>query len=93
MELVDGTNCGFVTTAPTSDPTGDDFFNADNNTNAGKYVTPSGAVKVTEIGWYTGTATEAADFDVGIYTHDSSPNNPKDLVGSSGDVAKGTGAG
>ncbi len=71
MALVLGTNCGFVTVAPTSDPTG--TINDVQNTfaYASKFTSPATAIKVTEIGWYCDNATQEANFEVGIYDHDS----------------------
>ena len=93
MALVLGTNCGFVTEAPTDDPEGATTVTCDYKATALKVTSPAGATKVTEIGWYSGTATQAANTQVGIYDHNSGDNNPENLLGSSGDFAKGTGAG
>ena len=93
MTLVEGINCGFVTEAPTEDPGGSDIP-VDYLSRAFKIVAPEGAVKVTEIGWWCDNATEAADFDVGIYTHNIGDNEPEAVVGTiSADNAKGTAAG
>lgn len=89
MALVDGTNCGFVTIAPTTDPEGSGTDTVDFMQFASRFTTPATATTVTEIGWYCQNATEAGDFEVGIYTE--SANNPVDLVGSiGGPSAKGT---
>jgi len=94
MALVLGTNCGFVTTAPTADPdTGYYTFTLDNQTNASKYTSPATAQSVTEIGWWCDNATQAADFEVGIYSHDSNNNTANLLIGKSSPTAKGTDAG
>ncbi len=94
MALVLGTNCGFVTEAPTADPTGasNDFW-VDTRALAFKVTSPEGATKVTEIGWWCDTATQEADFDVGIYDHNSGDGNPEARIGVSADNAKGTTAG
>lgn len=92
MALALGTNCGFVTEAPAGDPEGS-VFACDAKSQALDDVSPAGAVRVTEIGWYCDNATEAADFDVGIYT-DEGGDIPVTVVGSlSKNNAKGTGAG
>lgn len=93
MAVTIGTNAGFVTAAPTADPESVSTAQADNGSRASKFTSPSTAVKITEIGWWTGDATEAANFQVGVYTHDSGGDKPNVLVGSSGDIAKGTGSG
>lgn len=99
MALVVGTNCGFLTTAPSTDPSGNQsYFNADGDNRglAGRFTTPVGGASawhITEIGWWCNTASEAANFQVGIYSHNSGTNTASSLIGSSGDVAKGTIAG
>ena len=92
MALVKGTNCGFVTIAPSSDPVGDGTEPVDGYSWAFKADTPANATKVTEIGWWCDNATEAADFEVGIYAHDAGDDEPGALLISSS-VAKGTTAG
>lgn len=78
MALTLGTNCGLVTTAPTSDP------GASNNTidgyyNALKITTASNIDKITEVGWYLDSSSSASattNFEVGLYTDSSgSPNS------------------
>lgn len=93
MALADGTNCGFVTAAPVADPEGAGGNIQDTRCYALKVTAPAGATAITEIGWWCDNATEAADFDVGIYSHNVGGNIPDALLASSGDVAKGTDAG
>lgn len=89
MALEKGVNCGFVTSAPTSDPNASilviDFLST-----SFKDESPAGAVKVTEIGWWCDNETEEADYDIGIYSHDSANNRPDELLGSALNNAKGT---
>jgi hypothetical protein len=92
MALVNGTNCGFVLTAPTEDPGASNFV-IDAVSGAMKAVAPAGAVKVTEIGWWCDNASEAANFEVGIYGHNPGDNNPEAVVGWDQTNAKGTNAG
>ena len=95
MALVKGTNCGFVTEAPTEDP-GTDFSGDDVEARAlaSKDTSPATAVKITEIGWYCVNATEAANFEVGIYDHNVGDDEPEAVVGALDQTnAKGTGAG
>ena len=93
MALVIGTNAGFVTTAPTADPSEPDSA-MDTYVRAIKDTSPVGAVKITEIGWYCDNATQAANFEVGIYDHDSGNDKPLNVVGSLYQTnAKGTGSG
>ncbi len=92
MALVLGVNCGFVPVAPVIDPAGaPEWF--DSKGCAFKDTTPAGAVKITEIGWWCDNATEAADFEVGIYDHNAGDNNPENLIGKSAATPKGTGSG
>ncbi len=90
--LSDGTNCGFVAVAPTADPAGSNG-GIDTVARGSKFTSPSGATKITELGWYCDNATEAANYQIGLYNHDSGNNRPSTQIYSSGDVAKGTGAG
>jgi hypothetical protein len=90
--MVEGTNCGFVLAAPTGDPAATAEIE-DRYSQACKYVAPANAVKVTEIGWYCGNATEAANFEVAIYAHNVGDDNPEAIVGVSRTNAKGTSSG
>ena len=92
--VVEGVSAGFVVTAPVGDPNGDDFTRADGRAAGGKFVSPATAALVTEIGWYAEDATEEANFEVGIYDHNVSDDEPEAVVGSLSQTnAKGTGAG
>jgi len=92
MAVVIGTSAGFLTIAPTDDPAGwQTTF--DNQAFALKATTPINVTKVTEIGWYCDNATEDENFSVAIYSHDSINDVPKDIIGSSTGIAKGTTAG
>ena len=93
MALVVGTNCGFVTARPTGDPgAGSNDQIMDNNVVAFKVVAPANST-VTEIGWYCYNATEAANFQVGLYTHSEGTGFPDTLVAAAAEEAKGTSAG
>ncbi len=87
--VVIGTNAGFVTVAPTGDPAAS-TGTVDNSANAQKDIAPTGAVRVTEIGWWADTATEAANFEVGIYTDEGAQEPENLLSGESRTNAKGT---
>lgn len=93
MAIVLGTNAGFVTEAPVADPTGI-IFGIDNQADYTKDTTPAGGnIHITEIGWWCDVATEAANFEVGIYDHDSGDDVPNNLIEVSRTNAKGTTAG
>ena len=91
MALTVGTNCGFVSVAPTADPNLSYTYNLNSNAASSIFVSPAGAAKITEIGWWCSNDTEEADFDVGVYT-DAGAGEPEALVGKE-TVAKGTTAG
>ena len=92
MALVKGTNCGFVELAPDGDP-GGDSVKISLTAHALRCEAPAGAVKVTEIGWYSVNISEAANFEVAIYAHNEGDDNPEAIVGSALVNAKGTSAG
>lgn len=69
MAVVLGTNSGFVSTAPTADPNGTDTT-FDNTIQVTRDTSPASATRITEIGWYCNNATEAANYEVGLYAAD-----------------------
>ena len=90
-----GTNTGFLYagSSPNVDPW-EDLDGVDTMAWSIKDTAPVGATKVTEIGWWCDTATEAANFEVGIYDHSVGDDNPEAKVGDFAiDNAKGTTAG
>ncbi len=87
-----GTNAGFVASAPVADPDGSNAIR-DSQAVAQKHTTPAGATTITEVGWWCDTATEAANFEVGIYDHNSTSDAPFTLLYSEKTNAKGTDAG
>lgn len=97
MALIKGTNCGFVTVAPTGDPASGNNLVPDDRSTGLKDTAPfltTGEIIVTEIGWFCENATQESNFEVGIYTHNVGDNNPESLLGGvSRTNAKGTGSG
>lgn len=91
MAVVKGTNSGLVSSRPTTDPAGTNSV-LDGKVFSQK-IAPASDVTVTEIGCWVDTASEEANFEVGIYAHDSANDRPGSLLGSAGTNAKGTGAG
>jgi len=89
VSLVKGTNCGFVSAAPTTDPANSGAV-VDGACRALKDVAPAGAVKVTEIGWWSSNDSEEANYEVAIYNHNSGDDNPEAVVGWDKTNAKGT---
>jgi len=92
MALTVGTNCGFITVSPTDDPAGM-TWQLDTVTGATRDVVPAGKNAITEVGWYCDNATQEANFEIGLYSHDSDNNKPDTLLFSTTTNAKGTGAG
>jgi len=90
--VVDGTSAGFVTVAPTDNPAGSggplDTYSA-----ATKFTAPASGGTISSMGWWCDNATEADEYQLGIYSHDAGNNKPNLLLASSGDMAKGTTAG
>ena len=68
MALALGTNSGFVTVAPTTDPAASLELTIDGNSLATKDTTPSGVGRITEIGWYRAVGTNTSNFEVGLYS-------------------------
>jgi hypothetical protein len=95
MALSVGTNCGFVSTAPTADPTGGITGAVDAAAFFAKFTSPSDAVKITSIGWWCDTATEESNFEVGLYAADGAvvPGEAGTRLQINATNAKGTGSG
>lgn len=94
MAITIGTNSGFVSTAPTADPA-DNNGNIDDRAQTTKDTSPAGSNKITEIGWWCDAATQAANFEVGLYAADGAvvPGEAGTLLFSDTTNAKGTTAG
>ncbi len=94
MALVLGVNSGFVTTAPTADPSGS-LGEVDTWALVTRHTSPATAVKITEIGWWCGNATQETNFEVGLYAADGAvvPGEAGTLLQVSRTNAKGTTAG
>lgn len=92
MALVLGTNCGFVTVAPTADPAGSNW-QQDDRAYAFKVTSPVGATKITEFGWWCDGATESSNFEIALYSHNAGTNRPNVILFSDLVNAKGTTAG
>lgn len=79
MALAIGTNVGFVTVAPTADPAGTDTV-IDGASVVVRDLAPAGATRITEIGWYRGSGTNTANFEVGLYTDTAGVADVRDQV-------------
>lgn len=95
MALALGTNSGFVTTAPTSDPSGGlqtaVAISAFGISTVTKDTSPSNAATITEIGWWCDGATQESNFAVGLYSDSSGAPSTRLFVSATN--AKGTTAG
>ena len=91
MAIVIGTNSGFVTTAPTSDPSAGGIAKNVDARLGTKDTSPADAIKITEIGWWRDTIFTGADIEyrVGIYS-DNGAGEPHLLVEQSGTIQGGT---
>ena len=93
MALVLGTNCGFVTVAPTGYPAAGGGTTADGRKMVFKDTSPATAIKVIEMGWRTGDATEVANFEVGLYAADGASGEAGTRLYVDDTNAKGTTSG
>ena len=91
MALTLGTNCGFVSTAPSADPT-DTNAVIDDRSWAIKHTSPATAGRITQVGWWCDTASQEANFELGLYS-DAGAGEPEARLEVSATNAKGTGAG
>ncbi len=91
MALVLGTNCGFVTSRPFSDPVADETT-VDGRAQTIKDTSTSSSIRITEIGWWCDTATGHANYEVGIYSDDAT-GEPNLILFSDTTNAKGLTAG
>lgn len=89
--LVPGTNCGLVATAPVDDPAATSWT-IDDRSIAIK-VTTTNAGNITEIGWWCDTASQASNFEVGLYSHNATGDKPLNILEVDRTNAKGTTAG
>ena len=77
--LVIGTNCVFVTVAPSGDPGAGDNGSFDSYAIAGMFTAPADGT-VTQIGLWVDSGNEESQYNFAIYTDDSS--KPDVVVGS-----------
>jgi hypothetical protein len=67
MTLALGTNSGFVTVAPTTDPA-DASVTIDGSSIVTKHTSPANATLITEVGWYRVAGTDNANWEIGLYS-------------------------
>ena len=93
MALALGTNVGFVTTAPTADPAGTGAT-SDGSSFVVKDTAPTGAIKITEVGWYKAAGTTSSNTQVGLYAADGAtvPGEAGTRLQVTADQASGTSA-
>lgn len=90
MALTLGTNVGFVATAPTGDPAGTDTT-IDGSSVVVKDTSPAGAIRITEIGWYRGSGTNTANFEVALYSEAAGVADVRIFVDATNSSAVGPG--
>lgn len=88
MAVVLGTSAGFVTTAPSADPGGGDTT-IDGSSVVVKDTSPAGAYKITQIGWYRGSGTNTANFEVALYADGSGVATTRLFVDATNSSAAG----
>jgi hypothetical protein len=95
MALSVGTNCGFVSVAPTADPEGGSTVVVDNGAFVVRFTSPADATNITSMGWWCNGASEEANFEVGLYASDGAvvPGEAGTRLQVSATNAKGTDAG
>ncbi|MCK9371366.1 hypothetical protein M0R04_15740 [Candidatus Dojkabacteria bacterium] len=93
MALVLGTNCGFVTTAPTADPNATGSVTINNTSRATKDTSAADATRIIEMGFYCNSsiATEG-NFEVGLYS-DAGAGEPETRLYINNSNSTGTDAG
>ena len=90
MAVTTGINSGFVTVAPTDDPSAAVVV-ADNLTRAVKDTCPANVDIITEVGFWVDNATSDVSFEVGLYSHNAGTNKPDALLYSeTGNTIGGT---
>jgi hypothetical protein len=82
MAVVLGTNAGFVTEAPATDPTGLNN-DIDQSARATKHTCPADVTTISEIGFWVDNTHTAHSYDVGLYSHDSGSDTADALLFSS----------
>jgi hypothetical protein len=87
-----GTSAGFVNVSPSSDP-GGGLTIMDNTVKILLDRTPLGVNKITEVGWWCDAASEAANYEVGLYLPNGTGGMAGTLIYSSITNAKGTTSG
>jgi len=90
MGLVLGTNCGFVTTSPTTDPLPTVTAARDGFKIVTRDTSQATATTITEVGWFCENASEETNFEVGLYADDGPGGRAATLLFSDTTHAKGT---
>lgn len=68
MALVLGTNSGFVTVAPTTDPAASLQITIDGGSCVTKHTSPAYSARIIEIGWWRDLGVNTANWEVGLYS-------------------------
>lgn len=92
MALELGTNCGFVLSRPTANPSSVAQLTIDNVAAVTKDTSPAGKYKIVEMGWYCDNPTEEANFEIALYDASAILSGAGNLLFSS-ETTKGTASG
>jgi hypothetical protein len=79
MALTLGTNCGFLTTRPTTSPAAANG-DASNARWALKHTSPAGSNNLIELGWHVRYYDAADTFRMALYAHDAGNDRPGALL-------------
>jgi len=82
MAVIKGTSGGFVTAAPAGDPNGS-ALSVEAEAFGLKDVCPADVNIITQVGWYSSVDSPEANYEVGLYSHDSDNDEPDVLLASS----------
>ena len=91
MVLVVGTNCGLVDSRPTSDPSGSSY-NC-NFQNLALKITPDTDITIKELGWWLDYVGLSVNWEIAIYSHNSTDNLPDSSIEKFQTNSTGTTAG
>lgn len=90
--LVEGTNLGFVTSAPSADPAGPNSLVLDSWAWAFKVTSPADATTITEMGFYTpNSGGSGVQIEVGLYEHQDDTEGPYNKIYSQAGTGSGAG--
>lgn len=89
MAVVEGTNCGFLTTAPTTDPGNPDSRTIKQVCNGAKFTAPANGT-ITEVGYWqeAGQVIGPPNMDLGVFSDDGTGLSPDEQLDSTGIISR-----